>query len=510
MKATQPIPWSLEVLRGREVGRVYGLPTGETIVGNALNGDPGLDLVDQEGVSPRRMAARHAAIALHGQQLTIRDLDTPGGTFVNRQRLLSGQERRLQPGDVIQLGGVQLRVEARAASPPPAPIAAPPMPAGTPPVPAAPLAPESSVSRAKAASSPPAGRLPVPFAMAGGPSCRTWDDFLVLAAQRWTDLRNELASGRLAEYLGRIQRPDLVPRLEKDRSLDEQLDHWLSRLPASRSSAPELDVHPEALNVRAVSGGGVTRHSLRITNVGYRLLRCTARVEPAGTGWIRFRPEHDGHPFFTIEQTDLPLEVEIPEVVDRPLSAAIVLESNGGTRRVLARIERPAEPVASLEPATGAGVIEVSDWSRRLGRSLARLRPVVRIAAGAFGALALRFLVVLSGLVLLGGQGTAIVEPRLSVLAVVLAGVGVVVGGSMGRRQGDRRDLLPSGFAGGLFGLLIAAVVHAAIRSVERTLGVGSSSVWAVGLLWAAIGAAVAGVSILWIPYRSDKVEAAP
>ncbi len=61
------------------------------------------------------MAARHAAITSAGQDLTIRDLESPGGTFVNRQRLLSGQSRRLQAGDVIQLGAVQLEVKHQAA-----------------------------------------------------------------------------------------------------------------------------------------------------------------------------------------------------------------------------------------------------------------------------------------------------------------------------------------------------------------------------------------------------------
>jgi hypothetical protein len=278
-------------------------------------------------------------------------------------------------------------------------------------------------------------------------------------------------------------------------------------LPATCSSAPELDVHPEALNVRAV-GGGITRQSVRVTNVGYRLLRCTVRIEPAGTSWIRLRPEHEGRPFFTIEQTDLPLEIEIPEVLDRPRSAAIVLESNGGTRRVFVRIERPAEPVVPLESAISPGGIEVSEWVRRLGRRVARLRPVVRIASGAFGALALRSLVVLSGLVPLGGRGTTLVEPRLSALGIILAGVGIVVAGSLGRRQGERRDLLSTGFAGGLFGLLSAALVYAAIRSVEHLLGNWSASLWAVGLLWAAIGAAIAGASILLLPHRSDDAEA--
>ena len=86
--------WSLEVVRGREAGRVYALGRGETVLGNALGGGPGIDLGHQEGDSPRRMAARQAQLDLSAQGLTVRDLDSPGGTFVNRQRLLPGQSRR--------------------------------------------------------------------------------------------------------------------------------------------------------------------------------------------------------------------------------------------------------------------------------------------------------------------------------------------------------------------------------------------------------------------------------
>ena len=95
-------------------------------------------------------------------------------------------------------------------------------------------------------------------------------------------------------------------------------------------------------------------------------------------------------------------------------------------------------------------------------------------------------------------------------LAVLFAIAGVVVGVSLGRRQGERGDLLAAGFAGGLLGILTAAVVYAVIRSIELPLGSWSSSLWAVGLLWAVIGAALAGVSILFIPYRADTTEATP
>ncbi len=208
----------------RDVGRVFDLAGGEVVLGNALDGGAGLDLRDQEGGSPRRMAARQAVLETNGPDLVIRDLDSPGGTFVNRQRLLAGQARRLQPGDEIQLGGVQLRVGDRQG--PPARVEPP-----------TPVAINHQV---------PAGRLPVPYAIDGNVSCKTWDDFLVVAAQRWRVLGEELASGRLADYLRRIQRTDLLPRPDPARSIDEQLDQWLARLPATQSSAPSSTCTPPA------------------------------------------------------------------------------------------------------------------------------------------------------------------------------------------------------------------------------------------------------------------------
>ena len=126
----------------------------------------------------------------------------------------------------------------------------------------------------------PAGRDSAFFA-ARRPECRSWDDFLVIAAQNWRRLRDELTSGRLGDFVRRVRRPDLLPRLEKARSADDQLDDWLGRLPTTRPSALELDVHPQSLLVRADGGGGLTQQTLRMTNIGYRLLRSTARVEPA-------------------------------------------------------------------------------------------------------------------------------------------------------------------------------------------------------------------------------------
>jgi hypothetical protein len=306
--------WTLEVVRGRETGRVYALARGETVLGNALNGVPGLDLAHQEGDSPRRMAARQAKLDYDARGLTVADLDSPGGTFVNRQRLLPGQARTLQPGDLIQLGGVQLKVVAGASTTPlpkseakakvqARPIAPAPAPAVTT---APPPRPSPRPTAAPTPTQARAGPLPSAFTLATGARCRSWDDFLTVSAQRWPAMRDELVSGRLAAFLASIGRGDVAPSAQAAGTPDERLDAWLGTLPTTRPSRPELEVHPSTLKVRAIPGGGMTRASLQISNTGYRLLRTDVRVEPAGASWVKVPDASARGPIVTVDQTELP------------------------------------------------------------------------------------------------------------------------------------------------------------------------------------------------------------
>jgi hypothetical protein len=489
--------WSLEVVRGKEAGRVYALPRGQTVLGNALNGAPGLDLAHQEGSSPRRMDARQAVLDWTGASLTLRDLDSLGGTFVNRQRLLPGQALALKAGDVIQLAGVQLRVVTQAAprrsaaeaAPPPVPASA--RPSSVPPAPAPPPAPTSRVP----------GQLPVVFRLATGQVCRTWDDFLTVSAQRWPALREELTSGRLEAYLRSIQRPELAPAQHAPGTADERLDAWLGTLPASKPSRPELEVHPQHLSVRAVAGGGLTRHSLRITNTGYRLLRSTARVEPPGTSWVRLAPEFSKGPFVTLERTDLPVEVEIPESLAAPRAAELVVEGNGGTRRVEIRLEPPGAGAEWPEPGLSAS----SRIEPGFVAALARLPIPARLALGGAGGLALRVLIVLAGMIV-GGRGSAgAATPRLQGAAVLLAALGGCAAAGFALRRGEPRDVPPAAFAGAFAGVLCAALLVAACRAVEPLLGSGlASSPLAVSLLWAILGTGLGGLSVWLIPHSRN------
>jgi hypothetical protein len=506
------LTWSLEVVRGRYAGRVYELDHGEIVIGNALDGQPGVDLKDQEGESPRRMAGRHAAIVSTAKDLVIRDLESPGGTFVNRQRLLAGQTRQLAPGDLIQVGSVQLAVKPVKAPPAGSPAqAGVPAPATASRPPTAPVSPASASAPSPSAASPsgtakplPGSRLEMPFVLPGGPTCRTWDDFLVLAAQQWNALRDELTSGRLSDYLRRAQRVDLLPRLDKSRTADDHLDEWLGRLPVTKPSAPELDVHPASLDIRAVGGGGLTRQTIRVTNVGYRLLRSTVRIEPISARWLRVGAEFPSGPFSTVDQTDLPVELDLPETLEQRLDAAIVIESNGGTVRVPVRVARAQ---AALAPAAAAVPIRI-DLALLEGPIRARvaaIRPDARVFLGAGGAIALRLLVLVVGVMLHGAGDT-----RLSSVALALVAAFALTASFPALRRGEQRDVAAAALTGGSLGLLAAAVCFAVIQTIERILGSYSTSFWAIALLWGTIGALVALGSNYLIPYRPAAGEAAP
>lgn len=450
--------WSLEIVRGKDLGRVYALNGDTVVLGNNPGTTPSINLADQEGNSPRRMAAQQARLDCLDGGLTLRDLDSPGGTFINRQRLLPDQARPLQAGDVIQLGGVQLRVVAASKSPP----------ASTPP------------TRPPIATAAGSINLRLP----SGATCRSWDDVLAVSAQRWNELRDDLTTGRLAASLIAIGQGGLAPSPETPGSPDERLDAWIASLPTTRTSLPELDLHPAILTVRAAPGGGTTRRKVRVANIGYRLLRGTARIEPVGTPWLAVGPEFAGKPFVTAEGIDLPIDVASPESLAGPLSATLVVESNGGTRRVNVVLEPPAPTDAPFEPEPPPR--RESNLSDRLARLpiLSRLLVTGLVAAGLRLAIALV-------------AGATV--PGLAPISAVLALVGLNAGAFVAWRRGTWRDVPACGFAGAVAGVLLSTAYHAVCRVVEPIFGQGTL---VVTLIWGVIGLALALVSAPLIPHR--------
>jgi hypothetical protein len=100
----------LLVLRGLKRNVEYPIYEGLNFLGRADEKPVDIDLEDQEPPDRIWSSRQHAVISLENGQLTIEDLNSSNGTFVNRQRIYPGQKQPLNVNDVIQIGTVQLKV----------------------------------------------------------------------------------------------------------------------------------------------------------------------------------------------------------------------------------------------------------------------------------------------------------------------------------------------------------------------------------------------------------------
>lgn len=510
MGSTAAETWSLEVVRGKDVGKRFALEGSEIVLGNAIDGAPGINLADQEGSSPKRMAAKQAMIDRGNGLLTLRDLDSPGGTFLNKRRLLTGEARPLAQGDVIQLGGVQLRVvlssptssaSSSSSSSANKTVADRPSPAssnaGSGPEPIRSTRPAPSGSASSPATKPKpspaahaAGAALFAFALPDGSVCRNWDDFLTVSSQKWTALRDELESGRLGHFLGTIGRGELSPSPFLGGSADERLDAWLAKLPTTKPNRPEIDVHPADLVVRANAGGGLTRRKLRVSNVGYRLLRATAAVEPPEVDWLRIGRDYANKEFVAVEAVELPIDLDLPERFDRPLRATIVLGGNGGSARVNVRVE-PFSAGEFVPEGTVAGedFADVSAVRDRIAR-----QPVpVRIAVWAAAALSIRFCLAIGS-----SFGDGLIGP-----AVLFSMLGGMLGLAFAISKKAWKDAPYTTFAGSCAGVLGAALLTAFRRGFEPGFGAPIVPL----ILWAILGAGAASASAWFVPFRPVDPE---
>jgi pSer/pThr/pTyr-binding forkhead associated (FHA) protein len=104
----------------------FPIALGRTTIGR--DGGAGLRLGDPT------VGRRHAELDATGAYVTLTDLQSTNGTWVNGRRLAAGEAVRLSPGDTVRLGSTQLR------------FAVP----GTGSVPRAPVAPQVTVGQQQA------------------------------------------------------------------------------------------------------------------------------------------------------------------------------------------------------------------------------------------------------------------------------------------------------------------------------------------------------------------------
>ena len=468
---TSPEGWALEVARGREPGRRFPLPAQACHLGNDLGALAGIDLSGQEGDSPKRMSGCQAVVEPAGASaFRLKDHGSAGGTFVNKKRVLPGRWQTLNQGDLIQLGGVQLKVVRTA----------------------------GVELQAQAAPKSAAA-----FALTVGEDlvCRSWDDVLRASAQRWETLKEELVSGRLAAFAHKVGRADLAPNPLASGTADEQLDAWLGRLPTTKPGLPELEVHPRSVvfETKAAQGAAL-RKSITVSNTGFRLLKLTATVEPSGDGWLALGKGGTSQTLNVVEQATIDLVATVPatalDITGKKL--AVRLRSNGGEATVNVSLKRPASAV----PPPGS---ESDTSDLRSGRGVTDW-----LSSQPVGVRLVRWPLLLGGIRLLLAAGDTVVAPAASSPAPGWAGGALAlaaVGGMAGLFAGKGTsvtaiDRAQGAFAGAFLGMVLATLAVAVSRVIEPVVGQS----WAAqALFWGLVGLGLAGLSAWLVPQQISR-----
>jgi hypothetical protein len=101
----------LVVLRGQRINVEYPIYEGLNFIGRADEKPVDIDLDDQEPPDKVWCSRQHALISFEDSTLTIEDLNSANGTYVNRTKVYPGQKRQLSVNDVIQIGTVHMKVK---------------------------------------------------------------------------------------------------------------------------------------------------------------------------------------------------------------------------------------------------------------------------------------------------------------------------------------------------------------------------------------------------------------
>ena len=103
----------LKIVAGQVSPVVFPLVEGENLIGRADPADkmrPQIDLEPYD--TDAKVSRRHAMITRKGESVTVEDLGSLNGTFVNRSlRLEKGMRYELHPGDELLLGRIIFKLE---------------------------------------------------------------------------------------------------------------------------------------------------------------------------------------------------------------------------------------------------------------------------------------------------------------------------------------------------------------------------------------------------------------
>lgn len=115
-EALQPAPAApairpkLVVLRGMKINAEYPIYDGRNMIGRFADKPVDIDLMAQESLEQIWCSRQHAVVIFERGVVAVEDLNSLNGTWVNGTRLQPKQPRQLKPGDIVQIGTVQMKL----------------------------------------------------------------------------------------------------------------------------------------------------------------------------------------------------------------------------------------------------------------------------------------------------------------------------------------------------------------------------------------------------------------
>lgn len=99
----------LIVASGKSAGRAISLKNGQLLIGRAEDCD----------IRPlgEEVSRKHCAVVLAGEQITVQDLGSRNGTYVNGTKIEAKTPVPVKHGDIVRVGPLEVKVEVASAVP---------------------------------------------------------------------------------------------------------------------------------------------------------------------------------------------------------------------------------------------------------------------------------------------------------------------------------------------------------------------------------------------------------
>lgn len=100
----------LRVIRGLRLNTEFHLFDGPNLIGRRDDRPVDVDLTDLEPADRVWASRHHALITIDQGHISLEDLNSTNGSFVNRKRVPPGEKASIVIGDIVQVGTIQFKV----------------------------------------------------------------------------------------------------------------------------------------------------------------------------------------------------------------------------------------------------------------------------------------------------------------------------------------------------------------------------------------------------------------